>query len=44
MTITLFNKLYDHYKYDFDHELMLTKTGTTYAQEYNQVQESEEWF
>ena len=43
MTLTLFNKLYDHYKNNFDYELMLTKSGTTYSQAYNQAQKSEEW-
>lgn len=44
MTLTLFNKLYDHYKNIFDFELMLNKAGTTYKEAHRQAQKSEEWF
>ena len=39
MTLTLFNKLYDSYKEDFDFEMMLTKTGTTHEQAFKKSQE-----
>ena len=41
ITITLFNKLYDHYKDNFDFEMMLEKTGTTHAKAYEKSQASE---
>lgn len=44
MTLTLFNKYYDHYKTTFDFELMLYKTGTTYRKAYEKTQESDKWF
>lgn len=44
MTLTLFNKFYKNYKDDFDLEMMLKKTGTTYAKAYKKAQDSEEWF
>lgn len=44
MTLTLFNKLYDHYKNTFDFEMMLYKTGTTHKQAYEKSQESDKWF
>lgn len=44
MTLTLFNKLYDHYKNNFDFEMMLFKTGTTHREAYKKSQESDKWF
>lgn len=44
MTLTLFNKHYDHYKNLFDFELMLHKTGTTYKKAYEKANESDKWF
>lgn len=44
MTLTLFNKLYGHYKDDFDLELMLRLSGKTYADAYEQSQREQEWF
>lgn len=44
MTLTLFNKLYDHYKNLFDFELMLSKTGTTYKKAYEKANESDRYF
>lgn len=44
MTLTMFNKFYKNYKDTFDLELMLQKTGTTYAQAYKKAQDSDEWF
>lgn len=44
LTLRTFNKLYQHYKNDFDKELMLNKSRTTY-QKYEEEQiENEEWF
>lgn len=44
MTVTTFNKLYGHYKDDWDMEMSLWHTKTTYRQSYLQSQEAEEWF
>lgn len=44
ITLTTFLKLYNHYKEDFDLELMLNKSRTTYAKLRKKVQKSEEWF
>lgn len=44
ITMTLFNKLYAHYKCTFDYELLLKKTGTTYEEAWKKSQEAEEWF
>ena len=44
LTLTMFNKLYPHYKNDFDLELRLKLTNTTYAEAYNKAQEAQEWF
>ena len=40
----MFNRLYKHYKNDFDTEMMLKKTDTTYSAAYNRAQKDEEWF
>lgn len=44
LTLTLFNKLYKHYKDNFDMELRLKKANMTYQEAYSKQQESEEWF
>lgn len=44
LTLTLFNKLYQHYKDNFDLELMLEKTATTYEKLRKKARKSEEWF
>lgn len=46
MTLTLFNKLYDHYKANFDFEMMLYKSGTTYKKAIAKAIKDEygEWF
>lgn len=44
MTITLFNKLYAHYKDDFDLETILRASSTTYAELYEKTQNEQEWF
>ena len=44
MTLTTFNKLYMHYKNNFDMEMRMHKANVTYAELYGQEQKSEEWF
>jgi hypothetical protein len=44
LTLTTFNKLYQHYKDDFDLEMLLKNTNTTYAKLKKEVQKSGEWF
>jgi len=39
----LFEKLYDHYKNDFDYELKLKGANMTYKEAYNRAQKAEEW-
>ncbi len=40
----MFNKLYGHYKDNFDTELRLTKANMTYEEAFIQSQKDEEWF
>lgn len=40
----MFNKLYGHYKNDWDFEMRLTQKNMTYAEAYNKAQKDEEWF
>lgn len=44
LTLRTFNKLYQHYKNDFDLELTLKLSKTTYANAYAKAQKEEEWF
>lgn len=44
LTIREFNREYQMYKDNFDYELMLTATQTTYAQASRKAMEAEEWF
>lgn len=44
MTLTLFNKLYGHYKDNFDMEMRLRNANVTYAEAFRQAQQDEEWF
>lgn len=44
LTLTLFNKLYGHYKDDFDLEMRLKNANMTYAEAYEKTQKEEEWF
>ena len=44
LTMTLFNKYYDHYKNTFDFEMLLKTSGTTYQKAYDKAHESDEWF
>lgn len=43
LTIRTFNRLYRHYKNDFDLELSLKLSKTTYAQAYEKANKEEEW-
>ena len=43
LTIRLFNKLYGHYKNDWDFEMRLRKGNMTYAEAFIKAQEDEEW-
>ena len=44
ITLTLFNKLYSHYKNTFDLELRLKLTGNTYESAEKKANEAQEWF
>ena len=44
LTLTMFNRLYSHYKDNWDMEMILQATHTTYADAYRKQQKSEEWF
>jgi hypothetical protein len=44
MTLTTFNRLYEEYKKDFDLELMLDKSRTTYRTAEEKARRAEEWF
>ena len=44
LTLTLFNKLYKHYKNEFDKELLLTANKITYAEATKRTYEEQEWF
>ena len=44
LTLYVFNKLYQHYKDDFDLELRLKNNNMTYEELYNKSQNNEEWF
>ena len=44
ITMTLFNKLYAHYKNAFDYELRLRQTNTTYEEAALRAQKELEWF
>ena len=44
MTLTLFNRMYAHYKDTFDMEMRLKHAGMTYAEAYKRSQQEQEWF
>lgn len=44
LTLTLFNKLYKHYKDNFDMELRLKNANVTYEEAFNNQQQEKEWF
>ena len=43
LTLSLFYRLYQHYKDDFDNEMRMQKANVTYAEAYARAQKSEEW-
>ena len=43
LTLREFNKLYQHYKDDFDLEMRLKNSNTTYAEAYKKAEADEEW-
>lgn len=43
MTLTLFNKLHQHYKDTFDMEMRLAKANMTYEELRTKAQKDEEW-
>lgn len=44
LTLRTFNKLYQCYKDNFDLEMLLNKSNTTYAEYEKKQIEDEEWF
>lgn len=44
ITLTLFNRLYKHYKNSFDLEMRLKNSGTTYEEAYQKLNDAQEWF
>ena len=44
MSLNLFLKLYKHYKDNFDLEMRLKKSNTTYEEAHKKAQKSQEWF
>lgn len=44
LTLTTFNKLYQHYKDNWDLEMLMTASRMTYKDVYEKQQQSEEWF
>lgn len=44
LTLTMFNKLYGHYKDDFDLEMRLRAANMTYAEAYEKSQHEDDWF
>ena len=43
LTLTMFNKLYGHYKDTFDLEMRLTQANMTYEEAYDKSMKDEEW-
>lgn len=44
LTLTTFNSLYQCYKDDFDLEMRLKASNTTYAEAFAKSQQDDEWF
>lgn len=44
MTLTLFNKMYMHYKNDWDYEMRLRNANVTYSEAFQEAQRDEMWF
>ena len=43
MTLTMFNKLYKHYKDDWDMEMLMRRAGMTYKKALEESIKDEEW-
>lgn len=43
LTLTEFNRLYKHYKDNWDLEMRLTRNNVTYAEAYAKAMKDEEW-
>lgn len=44
LTLTIFNKFYQHYKDNWDLEMLMTVSRKTYKDVREKQQQSEEWF
>ena len=44
LTLRMFGRMYQHYKDDYDLEMKLWKSNTTYAEAHNRSQQEQEWF
>lgn len=44
LTYRLFKKLYQHYKNEFDKEMLMKATNTTYQKLKEKAEESDRWF
>lgn len=44
LTLTIFNKFYQHYKDNWDLEMLMTVSRKTYKDVHEKQQQSEEWF
>jgi hypothetical protein len=44
LTLTMFNKLYGHYKNTWDLEMRLKRANMTYSEAFIKSQKAEEWF
>lgn len=44
LTLTMFYKLYSHYKNNFDLEIKLKRANMTYQEAWEKSQSDEEWF
>ena len=44
LTLSMFSKLYNHYKDTWSYEMRMFRSNLTYAEAYAQVQKSQEWF
>lgn len=40
----MFNKLYEHYKDNWDYEMRLSQSNMTYKEAFIKSQQDEEWF
>lgn len=43
LTLTMFNKMYGHYKDVWDMEMRLTQANMTYAEAHDKSMKDEEW-